>query len=511
VNVPARVLFVGLDASDKDLLERWAGEDQLPNFRRIRAQASEYQLANTMLTLPTGVWPEIWSGRSCGRSGFYFPIRQLHTGETAVRPLEPGEVDATGFWSLAADAGRRVAAVDIPWDVTSRVSNCVHVSGWGTHDRPFGTSSSPPQLLDELRARHGEYPLWTDTFAHSRTHPPCYCPRRTDAEFQQLLDGLLDGLDAKLALFLDLLDREEWDLFACAFGEPQCVGHQFWHFLDSPQAPQNFRDAIRDVYRKLDHALGRVIEAAGDEAVVLVLASQAMDADTGGAQLIPEVLVRLGFGSGDGAAARLRSRLPLGLRAGIRSILPAPLRTPLQATAGSLPSPLESSRTRAVAFDGDTCSWIRLNVKGREPHGSVSPDDAASVLEELRTELLALEDPVTGEPIVLQAVTALEAFGPEPHIDVPDLMVAFRQDLGRIDACRSERVGLVRQIHVTPAGRSAAHPHAPSWLWISGAGFEPGARHEGDVLDIAPTVLSLLDVPTAPTLDGLPLERTAIA
>jgi hypothetical protein len=57
-----------------------------------------------MRTLPTGVWPEIWSGRSCGRSGFYFPIRQLHTGETSVRPLEPAEVDATGFWSHAADA-----------------------------------------------------------------------------------------------------------------------------------------------------------------------------------------------------------------------------------------------------------------------------------------------------------------------------------------------------------------------------------------------------------------------
>lgn len=507
--MPARVLFVGLDASDKDLLERWAAEGQLPSFRRVQEQAAEYRLDNTMLTLPTGVWPELWSGRSCGRSGFYFPIRQLRTGESSVRPLDPHELVPPGFWSVAGDAGLRAAAVDIPWDVADPGLNGVHVSGWGTHDRPFGASSAPPDLLDEIRARHGDYPLWSDGFAHSRTHPPCYCPRRTDAEFQQLLDGLLSGLDAKLALFLDLLGREEWDLFACVFGEPQCVGHQFWHFLDSPQAPERFRNAIRDVYRKLDAAMGRVIDAAGDEAIVLVVAPQGMGADTGGAQLIPEVLVRLGFGSGAGTAAQLRSRLPQGLREGIRSVLPAALRTPLQAKAGSLTSPLESSRTRAAAFDGDTCSWIRLNVEGREPHGSVPPAEAEALLAELRTELLALEDPATGEPIVLQALTALEAFGPERHSDVPDLMVAFRRDLGRLDACRSERVGLVHQPHVTPAGRTAAHPHAPSWLWVTGAGFRFGSRHEGNILDIAPTVLSLLDVPAPPILDGRPLERIA--
>ena len=500
--MPARVLVVGLDASDKSLLERWAAEGDLPGFAALQARAGVYRLANPALTLPPAFWPEIWSGRSSGRSGFYFPMRQLHTGETTVRAVEAEEVDGTSFWSIAGAAGRRVAAVDFPWTVPVPGVNGLHVEGWGAHDRPFGVRSEPPELLPELRARHGDYPLWPAGDDEAKGQPPCYALGANDAEYDYLLGALLDGLERKRALFLDLLGREQWDLFACAFGEPQCAGHQFWHFLDAPSAPERFRTAIRSVYRKIDEGLVALVEAAGDDATVLAIATVSMGPLIGGPQLIPEVLVRLGFGSGAGAAAQVRSRLPVGLRARLRRVVPAGIRASVQARAGSLPSPLDSPATRAVALDGDTGSWIRLNLAGREPHGSVAPAEAPKLLEELRRELLALEDPATGEPIVAHVTTAVEAFGPDRHPDVPDLLIAFRQDLGRLDACRSERVGLISHPHVAPGRRTAAHPPDPSWLWAAGPRFQPHSQHDGNILDIAPTVLSLLGVEAPEQLDG---------
>ncbi len=504
--MPARVLVVGLDASDKDLLERWTAEGDLPAFAALRERSAEYRLANGALTLPPSFWPEIWSGRSSGRTGFYFPMRQLRTGETSVRPVEPEEVDGTAFWSIAGAAGRRVAAVDVPWTVPIAGVNGLHVEGWGSHDRPFGFRCEPPELREELRARYGDYPLWPAGEDGAAPRPPCYALGASDAEYDYLLGALLAGLERKRSLFLDLLAREPWDVFACAFGEPQCVGHQFWHFLDAPAAPERFQNAIRSVYRKIDEGLGALVEAAGEDATVLAISSAAMGPTIGGQQLIPEVLVRLGLSSGAGAAAQIRSRLPVGLRVLLRRVVPAAARAPLQAKAGSLTSPLDSQGTRAVALDGDTASWIRLNLSGREPHGSVEPDEAPKLLEELRRELLALEDPATGEPIVAQATTAFEAFGPDHHPDVPDLMVSFRQDLGRLDACRSERVGLIRQPHVPPGRRTSAHPPAPTWLWAAGSPFEARSQHEGNILDIAPTVLSLLGVEAPDRLDGHPLE-----
>jgi len=503
--VPARVLVVGLDAAETSLLERWSAEGLLPAFADLTRRAASFDLANTIDTLPAGIWPELNTGRSCGKTGFYFPARQLHTGDADVRPVEPGEVDPRTYWSAASDAGLRVAVVDMPLTIPQPGLNGVQVSEWGTHDRPFLVCSEPPGLLDELRSRHGDYPVWSAERAGTSTRAACDDHQSTTEDYEKLLDDLLAGIERKTGLLLDLLRSESWDLFACAFGEPQCVGHQHWHLQDNPAAPPRLQNAIRDVYRGVDAALGALVEAAGPDATTLVVASHGMGPHTGGLQLMPEVLVRLGMSSGHGVSANVRSRLPIGVRSGLRRLVPSRVRKTLQTAAGSLPKPLESSQTRAVALDGDRVSWIRLNLRGREPFGAVEPGaEAEALVEELRREMLALEDPESGERIVAAARTAAEAFGPDHHPDIPDLMVSFRTDLGQIDACRSERVGLVRFPYRPPAQRSGSHPTDPSRLWMVGGG-RGVSTSEGSVLDLAPTVLSLLDVPLPAGLDGRPL------
>jgi predicted AlkP superfamily phosphohydrolase/phosphomutase len=503
--VPARVLVVGLDAAETSLLERWGAEGVLPAFADLNRRGVSFSLANTIDTLPGGIWPELNSGRSCGKAGFYFAARQLHTGDADVRPVEPGEIDSRTYWSAASAAGRRVAVLDMPLAIPTPGLNGVHVTEWGTHDRPFVVSSEPPGLLDELRIRHGDYPVWSPERAGTSTRAACDAHQSTTEDYEKLLDDLLTGIERKTGLLLEVLRSDSWDLFACAFGEPQCVGHQHWHLQDNPAAPPRLQNAIRDVYGGIDTALAALVEAAGPDATTLVVASHGMSVPTGGLQLVPEVLVRLGMGSGHGVSANVRSRLPIGVRSVLRRVVPGRVRKTLQTAAGSLPRPLESSQTRAVALDGDRVSWIRLNLRGREPHGAIEPGaEAEALIEELRRELLALEDPESGERIVAAAGTAAEVFGPDHHPDIPDLMVSFRTDLGRIEACRSERVGVVRVPYRTPAQRSGAHPSDPSRLWMIGDG-RPASTSEGSVLDLAPTVLALLDVPLPSWLDGRPL------
>jgi predicted AlkP superfamily phosphohydrolase/phosphomutase len=191
----------------------------------------------------------------------------------------------------------------------------------------------------------------------------------------------------------------------------------------------------------------------------------------------------------------------------LRRIASSRLAQGVQAPAGCLLHPLESPRTRAAALRNNRCGAIRLNLKGREPVGRVAPGaEARALLAELRRELLALRHPPTGEPIVTRVVSAEEAFGPDHHPDVPDLMVVFRSDLGPIEACASERAGLVRvPIYHPNVPRSGDHT-VESRLWCRGAGVPAGARlPDANVLDLAPTVLRLLDVPPPDTCDGRPL------
>lgn len=146
-------------------------------------------------------------------------------------------------------------------------------------------------------------------------------------------------------------------------------------------------------------------------------------------------------------------------------------------------------------------------LRGREPLGCVAPGrEAADLLAQLRRELMALRDPATGQAIIARVFTPAEHFGEHHHPDLPDLLCVFRTDVGIIERCESPSVG---RVHV-----SVYHPHAPrsgdhtvnSRLWMSGPGIAAAtAPDQANVLDIGPTVLSLLDVPVPQWMDGVPL------
>jgi predicted AlkP superfamily phosphohydrolase/phosphomutase len=514
--MPARVIVLGLDAAETSLLNRWAAEGHLPTIARLSRSGRAYSLGNSLETLPGAIWPEITTGISCGKKPLYYHPRQLHTGEARVRPIRPQEIDPHDFfWSAVSEAGHRVAVVDPVQAVPVPNFNGIQLFEWGLHDRTFDIASKPPELLGELRGRHGDHPINS-----------CDRHRCTESGYERLLDGLLAGAERKTRLLLDLLARETWDLFVGTYSESHCVGHQFWHFLDlrhpwhDPAAPAKLRNAIRSVYAAIDSGLAEVIEAAGPNAVVLIIASHGMGPNTGGPQLLPEVLVRLGLGSSPGTGAswvrrlkRTLSYAPRPLQPVLREVADIKLLKHLQARSGALIDPLESPATRAVALRNNRCGAIRLNLKGREPFGRVCPgDEQQSLVGELREELLALKDPTSGEPIVTAVKTAIDAFGPEHHQDVPDLMVLFRGDLGLLESCTSPRTGLV-QVPVFHPDMPRSGEHTPnSCLWVSGLGIQSGqATQKAHVLDIAPTVLHALNVPVPEGLTGHTLfnERRA--
>lgn len=504
--MPARTLFVGLDSLETTLADPWMDEGRLPTLAGLAEHGRGIELTNSVELLTGSVWSELATGRSVGRSGRYFHVRQLRSGETAPRPLELADVDPTSMWSLASEAGLRVAAIDVPQSVPAPGVNGPQLIEHTTHEHCYGTLSDPPDLLDEIRGRLGAYPV-----------PSCEEHDRSLGAYEDMLDGLLASVEYKRRMVLELLDREEWDLFATAFSETHCVGHQFfefqdgWDLADGTPAPPRLRTAMRDVYGATDAALADVIAAAGDDAAVFVVASHGMGFMPRGPQLLPEFLVRIGLGSGGGAVAQARSRMPIGLRGVLRGLVPASLRRRVQGSAGSLPRPLESPSTRAVAVPANRSGAIRLNVAGRDPHGAVPPGEVPVLADEIRRELAALQN-ADGEPIVERVVTADEAFGSDHHDDLPDVMVVFRSDIGPIEECRSERVGTISP------GVSTGHmdwrggDHTPrSRMWVAGPVTDAvGGAGAARAIDVAPTLLALLGVPLDDRVDGRPLVEAPV-
>jgi hypothetical protein len=238
----------------------------------------------------------------------------------------------------------------------------------------------------------------------------------------------------------------------------------------------------------------------------------------GGYQLLPEVLLRLGYGpdspqvgsGGHKAKVRdwyhdLRSRYGY-ITGGRRPFAGSGLGRWVRAYFGTPLHGLTSSETKATAVINNRVGAIRLNLKGREPDGQVAPgNEAGDLIDRLRQELTTLRHPELGEPIVAHIKTAEEAFGTDHHLDVPDLLVVFRTDLGQLEACQSDRVGLIRRPLYLPEKPRTGDHTTESRLWIVGPGV-PAMTGQARAVDLAPTVLRLLNVAPPADLDGRALE-----
>ncbi len=401
------------------------------------------------------------------------------------------------------DPGHTVSSADL---------NGVEILQWGTHDRVYSLATHLPGNYAGLLAKHGRYPVFScDTYGVLR------------GGGERLLRDLLEGVERKRALLLDLLESEDWDLFSCTLSESHCVGHHFWHHLDpshpehDPRAPSAMREAIERVYRGLDETVGALIDAAGGSCTTLIVASTAW----GRSSAATFCSWRCSFVSEWAPTQGRRGRAWCGdsstrSRIGYRwNGFPSRNASHGSGHYGAFSSapdarPFRSSRPVRVPrrSPNNRVGAIRLNLKGREPHGCVAPGrDAEELVRELRGELLALEHPERGEPIVERITTADEAFGADHHPDVPDLLVVFRRDLGPLEACRSPRIGVVRApVRNARIERTGDHTNQ-SRLWAVGSGVAAGsAVLQASVLDISPTVLEVLGVAPAGSVDGRALD-----
>jgi predicted AlkP superfamily phosphohydrolase/phosphomutase len=226
----------------------------------------------------------------------------------------------------------------------------------------------------------------------------------------------------------------------------------------------------------------------------------------GGWQLLPEILVRLGYSSAGSVAGSVRARLPGAVARLIKTVVRGPLRARLKSAAGTPVHPLANPRTKAAWVRCGLNGAIRLNVRGRDPFGSVEPgEEYDAICADIKRELEGLRDTESREPVVTEVVRCDELLGEQRHPNLPDLLVRYRQE-GAITSVTSPRIGTVsKPVRDDQFLRSGEHTERVR-LWHIGPGVEAGRTvRDGHVLDVSATVLERLAVPIPDDLDGKPL------
>jgi predicted AlkP superfamily phosphohydrolase/phosphomutase len=491
---PARakpVVVLGIDAADPGLVRRLAGSGRLPHIRSLLQRGLVARSRSLDGFYVGSTWPSLYTGLSPAKHGLHY-LRQLVPGTYRFQRMAEGDfVRGVPVWSTLGRNGLRTAILDVPLSRLDPAVNGIQVVEWGGHDAVFGYRATPSEVESQIRERHGLHP------AGSR----CDGIRRRGEDYLPFVAALEAGARRKGTLTAELIRREPWDLVMQVFTESHCAGHQCWHLHDpahpayDPAVTALTGDPLERTYIAIDSAIGEILVAAGSDAFVLFVIAHGMSYRFGASFLLPEILMRLGVTERPSALASWKRKL--------MSRWNRPSTT-------ALPPHYQRSRCFPVS-NGLAAGGVRLNTRGREPAGRLSPgDQVEEFCRTLSADLAGIIDQRTGRPLVHRVLRTSQLYQGDQLDALPDLLVEWSDEVptgstavgggsGSTVRASSPKMGMVEGTN--DYGRTGEH-RAEGMLVAAGGNLKSGQlTREVSVLDVAPTIAALFGV-TLPNSDG---------
>jgi predicted AlkP superfamily phosphohydrolase/phosphomutase len=333
------------------------------------------------------------------------------------------------------------------------------------------------------------------------------------ARFRQ---RLLVAVARKAEMVKWLIRNEDWDFFLVVFAECHPAGHYFWHLHDQSYITHpeggagDLGHALRDIYVALDSAIGELLEAVDDDTTVWLASGDGMGPNYSGSHVLPQMLGRMGTldtqgqtsGHTPGAAGRkgathrlhaLRGLIPQRLRMAISDAFLS-RRTQEQLALRWKIAGIAWATTRAFVIENANEGYIRINLKGREPMGSVTPGrDYEALCDELIQTARTMINPITGIPCVSAAYKTDEICNGPRRDYLPDVIIVWNPDARITTEVLTEKFGLVRVQE--PSCRTAPYysgnHRAAAFAVTTGPDVPRGVTlDEKHILDLAPTILS---------------------
>jgi predicted AlkP superfamily phosphohydrolase/phosphomutase/tetratricopeptide (TPR) repeat protein len=284
-----RVILLGFDSCDPDLVDQFIREGKLPNFARMRREGAYGALRSIQPTLSPVVWTTIATGMPPQRHGILDFVVKTPAGPVPV--------------------SSRMRQADAVWDLLSGQQETVGVVGWlVTHP---AEKVNGFMVSDRIGRLAFEYLYGAPKDTDGKTWPPELAA--------EIADELVDAKDVTLARvrpFLDITEKEFDDayspdfdprnrvgnlrltlasaetirnvgerlytekkprFFACYFEAMDAISHLFMPYSPpkSPHVPADlymkYRSAIEAAYVWHDRVLGSYMELADADTTIFVV------------------------------------------------------------------------------------------------------------------------------------------------------------------------------------------------------------------------------------------------
>ncbi|MHC4158275.1 MAG: alkaline phosphatase family protein [Planctomycetota bacterium] len=296
----------------------------------------------------------------------------------------------------------------------------------------------------------------------------------TDAEYAQQADMVLES---RLKLLDYALGHYKAGLLFFYFSSADLQSHIFWWDTDkknpvrSPSEAIKYHKHIKEVYKKMDNVLGRLLKSYGDRATIIALS------DHGFSYFSKYFSVNVWLKkNGYIRPSHCTSMCP---------------------GKNSSEVGVDWFTTRAYGVGVDS---VYLNLKGREPYGTVRPEERDVLLKELVAKLEAVRD-VDGNAVISRVYRSDEVYSGSAMKYAPDLILGFHRGYrgpGLDSEGRLAKEVMVDNTEAWGADHCFAAEEVPGVLFANRRILAKAPS----LIDLAPTMLAEFGLGKPNTMEG---------
>ena len=508
-----RMLVIGLDAADRELIERWCDEGLLPNLSRMRENGTWGTLHTTADTVHVSAWPGIFTGTTPDKHGLYHAY-VMRPGEQAPVWPRPEECPVPFLWQLLDEQGIRSIVMDAFLTCPLRGFGGIQIVDWGSWTWFSGQEIQPESIRQAIRRKFGTYPAEN----HSKVG---MTPPSDPLGFRR---RLLQGVEKKAEVAQWLMESQDWEFFLLVFGECHAAGHYFWHYMDPDyvsypgQAEVELRTALRDVYVALDAAVGRLLAGCDGQTTVYVVSGDGMGPNYSGSHILNGLLERMKLANVRGAGS---DAVPAKARKGLSSTLRAMVPKQFRAMVSKYVLPrsvnerlsmhwktadISWADTRAFVIENANEGYVRVNLKGREPEGIVGSEaEYDAICDALVDVASRMTNPANGRRAAAHVHRSSDLYTGPCTRTFPDIIIGWDPEAKVTRELATPEYGVVAsgQPGYAVAPYYSGNHRGNAFVVAQGPTVPEGTVLEGgSILDLAPTILAHFGVAAPEHMDG---------
>jgi predicted AlkP superfamily phosphohydrolase/phosphomutase len=431
-----RVFVLSIDGVPHSFLAAQMAQGRLSNLSKLVAQGSFVRMRSVLPTISSVAWSTFMTGKNPAKHGIFgFVDRRPNSYEMFI----PTSLNMTAktLWEMLSEQQRRVVVINVPVTYPVRPVNGVLVSGFlATSLRKATHPADIAQLLEQMG-----YRIDADAALARES-------------LDKFLDDLRITLEKRLEAMYYFMDHQPWDYFHVHVMGTDRINHFMWTHME--QGHPRYGQAFLDYYEQIDQVLGLLPDKLDDDVTFILMS------DHGFCSVKREVnlsrfLVERGW-------LKFKQEPPKGI------------------------GDMDAASRAYTLIPGR----VYLNLKGREPQGSVEPADYEQVRQQLIEELMDLRLPDDGQRFIHRVARREEIYRGEHLSDAADLIaVPFDgYDL---------KADVKKDVLAEKTALEGMHTYDDAFVYMRGRKI---VRQDVEIADLLPTICHLMDVPIPNDVDG---------